>query len=286
MKIQRVGDYTTGFKYYQNNKEITNQTTIDNIKLLKIPPAYQDVIIINTKKILAFGYDSKGRKQVIYHPDFVKRQSEKKYDKILESMKLFEKIKNKVLRDIKSTDAKTREIAMIIFLIINCGFRIGNEKYEKTNQSYGLTTLKFSHLKFLDRDKLEIDFIGKKGVHNHAICDNKYIFQYLKEKQNNHKDDNVFYDNDRDKKIRSVDVNEYLKAIDSTIKITSKDLRTWNANNLFIKFFKDKNIQTQRNPVKRAIEQVAEKLHNTYSICKKSYISPKIIEYAEKLVEK
>ena len=30
--------------------------------------------------------------------------------------------------------------------------------------------------------------------------------------------------------------------------------------------------------IKKAIEMVAEKLHNSYSICKKSYIDPKIIE--------
>ena len=30
--------------------------------------------------------------------------------------------------------------------------------------------------------------------------------------------------------------------------------------------------------IKKAIEMVAEKLHNSYSICKKSYIDPKIID--------
>jgi len=286
MKIQRVGDYTIGFKYFKNNKEITSESELNYIKSLKIPPAYSDVIIIGSKKIVAYGYDSKGRKQVIYHPDFVKQQSEKKYSKILESMKLFDKIKNKVLRDMKSADAKTREIAMIIYLIINCGFRIGNEKYEKSNHSYGLTTLKFSHLNFAE-NKIEIDFIGKKGVRNYGICDNKYLFKYLIEKRNAYdpssEEDNVFsYDG---KNIKSADVNEYLKGFDADTKITSKDLRTWNANHMFVKFFKDKNVQKQRNPVKRAIEQVAEKLHNTYSICKKSYISPKIIEYAERIMQ-
>lgn len=280
MKIERVGDYTTGFKYYKNGKQITDQATLDKIKLLKIPPAYQDVVIINTRKILAYGYDSKRRKQVIYHPDFVKQQSEKKYTKILESMKLFERIKNKVSRDMKSSDTKTREIAMIVYLIINCGFRIGNEKYEKTNQSYGLTTLKFSHLSFTGIGKLEIDFIGKKGVRNIGVCDNKYIFMYLKEKlADADTNDNVF-------SCKSSDVNEYLKGFDETVKITSKDLRTWNANYLFIKYFKDKDIQQARNPVKRSIEEVAKRLHNTPSICKKSYISPKVIEYAEGLLEK
>ena len=47
MKIIRVGNYTTGFKYYKNKVEITNSDEIDKIKLLKIPPAYENVTIVN-----------------------------------------------------------------------------------------------------------------------------------------------------------------------------------------------------------------------------------------------
>ena len=55
---------------------------IDKIKALKIPPAYQNVTIVNTNKIIAYGYDSKGRKQVIYQPDYVKQRSDDKFNKI------------------------------------------------------------------------------------------------------------------------------------------------------------------------------------------------------------
>ena len=114
-------------------------------------------------------------------------------------------------------------------------------------------------------------------------------------------DDYIFsYGTDNSKVITSSDVNEYLRTISKRyskdIIITTKDLRTWNANMLFLTFFKklrkarrneeNKNIERIINKdVKRAIEMVAEKLHNSYSICKKSYIDPKIIENAIKEIK-
>lgn len=286
--ITRIGTYETGLKYYNNNKEILNVDKIEFIKSLKIPPAYDNVSILNNKKIIAYGYDKKGRKQVIYNPEYTNERSLVKYNKILKSIKIFKKIKNKIKRDITHSNQKTKEIAMIIYLILNCGFRIGNEKYEKDYNSFGLTTLKYHHIDFKNNN-IHIDFIGKKGVRNYSICKNKYIYTYLLEKKNiRDENDNIFsYSIGKlSKEIKSKDVNEYLKLIDKSHNITSKDLRTWNANYLFVKFFKDKNIQKQKNPVKKAIEEVANKLHNSYEICKKSYISPDIIKYAEELLTK
>lgn len=318
-KITRIGTYKTGFKYYKNKVEITNEDDIEKIKLLKIPPAYENVSILNNKKIIAFGYDSKNRKQVLYQPDFIAKQTAKKYDKISTSIKFFSKLKKKIAADLGSGsggDEKTLAIAVIITLILTCGFRIGNKKYEKDNNSVGLTTLKYRHLKF-DNEKqgvLLIDFIGKKGVRNVAECDNKIIYEYLYNKYMKAataaagKEDYVFcYDGA--KVITSSDVNEYLRVISSQysgkgvepIIITTKDLRTWNANTLFLTYYnklrksrsrgrrKDakvedaaadaaKDLKTINKDIKTAIEMVSSKLHNSYSICKKSYIDPKIIE--------
>ena len=81
--------------------------------------------------------------------------------------------------------------------------------------------------------------------------------------------------------INSVDVNNYL-ANKLGVNITTKDLRTWNANNLFTKFF-NKSVDSRdcKNPIKRAIELTAIQLHNTPTVCKNSYIDPKIIELAQ-----
>ena len=328
-KITRLGTYKTGFKYYKNKIEITNEDDIEKIRLLKIPPAYENVSILNNKKIIAFGYDSKNRKQVLYQPDFIAKQTAKKYDKISTSIKFFSKLKKKIATDLGSGgDEKTLAIAVIITLILTCGFRIGNKKYEKDNNSVGLTTLKYKHLKF-DNEKqgvLLIDFIGKKGVRNVAECDNKIIYEYMYNKYIKAatttamgKEDYVFcYDGA--KVITSSDVNEYLRVISSQYSgkeaepiITTKDLRTWNANTLFLTYYnklrksrrrrkdakdanaanaKDTNakdtlvssanaaanLKTINKDIKTAIEMVSAKLHNSYSICKKSYIDPKIIE--------
>ena len=313
MKIHRLGTYATGFKYYKNKIEITNNDEIEKIKLLKIPPAYDNVTILNNAKIIAFGYDSKNRKQVLYNPKFIAKQNAKKYNKISASIKFFSKLKKKIAADLGgsngSCDEKTMAIAVILTLIFTCGFRIGNKKYEKENNSVGLTTLKYKHLKFENNKKILIDFIGKKGVRNVATCDNLKIYEYLNIKFKNavavaavaKMDDYIFsYGTDNSKVITSSDVNEYLRTISKRyskdIIITTKDLRTWNANMLFLTFFKklrkarrneeNKDIERIINKdVKRAIEMVAEKLHNSYSICKKSYIDPKIIENAIKEIK-
>lgn len=302
MKINRLGTYKTGFKYYKNKVEITNSDEIEKIKLLKIPPAYENVTILNNKKIIAFGYDSKNRKQVLYNPTFIAKQNEKKYNKISSSINFFSKLKKKIANDLNNSDEKTQAIAVIITLILTCGFRIGNKKYEKDNNSVGLTTLKYKHLK-IENNKILIDFIGKKGVRNVAECDNRIIYDYLYNKYNDLNKEDYIFSYDKNKIITSNDVNEYLKKISiqysksETIIITTKDLRTWNANMLFMTYYKkirktrsrnndknnknDNNIDSEKNinkDIKNAIEMVAKKLHNSYSICKKSYIDPKIIE--------
>ena len=292
MKVKRLGTYKTGFKYYRKNIEITNENELNKLKKFKIPPAYDDVFIINSDKIIAYGYDSKKRKQVIYQEKYIEKQNTKKYEKIQKLIKGFSKLKKHINKDINGDNQKKAIISMIITIILTCGFRIGNKKYERDNNSFGITTLKFSHINIIDKC-IEIDFIGKKGVHNKAICENKIIYDFIsKNKIISQEDDYIFRYDGNKKCISSLDVNEYLSYIfknkkDPSFKVTTKDLRTWNANTLFIKFFSQLKKQKNKNPIKKAIELTADKLHNSYAICKKSYIDPNVIILAEReLIEK
>ena len=281
MKVQRIGTYKTGFKYYSKNIEINDPDKILEFKNLKIPPAYDNVTILNNSKIIAYGYDSKNRKQVIYNPNYIKKRNNIKFNKISNLTKHYDKLKKRINKDISSIEeTKSKLIAIIISLVINCGFRIGNKKYEKENNSYGVTTLKKKHLKF-ENNKLIIDFVGKKNVRNTSICKNKIIENFFLKLMNKLSDDDYIFKHNNTC-ITSCDVNKYLELFSKkyNLKITSKDLRTLNANTLFLNFFKKyKNI-------KKAIECTAEKLHNTYNVCKKSYIDPNIILYAEKELKK
>ena len=70
----------------------------------------------------------------------------------------------------------------------------------------------------------------------------------------------------------------------NTIKINMNEIlereQTYDKIKLILKEF-----QENKKDIKKAIELVAEKLHNTYSICKKSYIDPEIIANAEKQIK-
>ena len=283
MKVQRIGTYKSGFKYFNKNAEITDEKQLEFIKSLKIPPAYDNVTIINGKKIIAYGYDSKNRKQVIYHPKYILSQNNIKFQKIKQSIKYFSRLKRKIKHDINGEDIN-KICAIIITLIIDCGFRIGNKKYEIDNNSYGLTTLKKKHI-LIEKKFIKIDFIGKKNVRNVAICKNKEIYKFLFDRLTNIGDEEYIFKHN-DKTITSNIVNKYLynfyKKFD--LKITTKDLRTLNANTLFMKFFY-KNIN-YKNPIKKSIEDTALKLHNTYTVCKKNYIDPNIIIFAENQLNK
>jgi|SaaInlV_125m_DNA_1040241.scaffolds.fasta_scaffold14122_1 DNA topoisomerase I len=224
------------------------------------------------KKVVGIRVDKKGRKHNIYNPKFVEKQSLKKYEKIMKNHKIFHQIREQIKKDMSSKDIrslKTKEIAIILYLMIECGFRIGNKKYEKEYNSHGISTIQFKHVKFANGN-LVIDFIGKKGVRNTSMCNNEYLNKYFKNKKRKSKiDDYVFT------KATSDDVNDYLKKFDASI--TSKDLRTWTANLWFIEYALKEHKNGTKNIVKNAIDQTSQRLHNTPAICKKSYIDSKVV---------
>lgn len=221
------------------------------------------------KKIVGIRIDKKGRKHNIYNPKFVENQSLKKYDKIMKNHKIFQKIREQIKKDMLSKDIQIKEIAIILFLMIECGFRIGNKKYEKQYNSHGISTIQYKHIKNI-KGNLVIDFIGKKGVRNTSLCNHEYLNKYLRNKKRNSKTDDYVFT-----KATSEDVNAYLKKFDENI--TSKDLRTWTANLWFMEYALKEYKKGTKNPVKIAIDQTSQRLHNTPAICKKSYIDTKVV---------
>lgn len=230
------------------------------------------------KKIADIKYSSvTGKKIYIYNPDFVASQSKKKFLKIMKQHSLFKKITETIRRDIRSNNIKKKETAIVLYLIIHCGFRIGNKKYEK--QSYGISTIKFEHIKNICNSSVTFDFIGKKGVRNVGKCSNKVICQYLNKKRKKSKSNDYVFP-----MITSYDANKYLRQFDDTL--SSKDLRTWVANVLFVKYALKHIKDKCKNPIKEAISKVSQQLHNTPAVCKKNYIDINIINHIENHIVK
>ena len=89
----------------------------------------------------------------------------------MSGLKIFTKINQKINEDLYSTkDSKEKQVALILKLIMECHFRVGNERYSKKYKSYGTTTLENKHVK-VKKDHVIIDSIC-------FLC-NKYHFFYL-----------------------------------------------------------------------------------------------------------
>src|SRR3546814_6918678 len=73
-----------GFRYFYKGKQVTDQTMLDRIRKLAIPPAWQHVWICYKPNghIQATGSDIRNRKQYSYHPLWNKVRIEKKFNKL------------------------------------------------------------------------------------------------------------------------------------------------------------------------------------------------------------
>lgn len=268
--------------YYINKKtkkRIRSKKMIKQIKTMRIPPNYKNVKINTNKnaKVLAIGEDSKGRKQYIYNSEFTEQQKKKKFNDLLILGKHIHKINKEIKKNIESDLSiydKDKIISIVIYIINNCNFRVGNEEYKKKYNTYGTTTLNKKHLIF-KKNEIEIRFNGKKNVENICSIKNKNVIKILKELSEN-RNNNLFeyFSNGKYIPITSMQINSFLKKYDD--RLTIKMLRTWNANKLLLKSLvsldKPKSIKETKKNIVKSNKVVAFKLHNTPIVCKKNYI--------------
>ena len=283
IKSKRKDKYN--YEYFDHENNHINQTIVKQLlEGLYIPPAYRDVKInLNKKdKVLAIGYDEKDRPQYIYNKYFTEKNKKKNFHKMIEFGENYKKMMNSVKRDLFSEgETKEKQIAMALMLVIDCGIRIGSEKYRDENESFGATTLEPRHIK-IKGDTISVDFIGKKGVKNTGKCRSKRLSRNLRNKKRTLNKNEPIFTYRRGNKwysLKSSDVNKYLKNFGN---FSSKNFRTWVANLSFISEILKCVIPTSENLKKKnineALQKTAHKLNNTATVCKKNYIDPYLID--------
>ena len=249
-----------------------------------IPPAYTNVKIFTDpkSKIYAYGYDKKGRKQILYNTWFIDQQREKRFNHILglqDTMKQLKEQIDRVLSPRSKLSDKEVQVCLILKLVLLCNFRIGNMKYLKDNGSYGLTTLEWKHIA-LTKTSAKIEFIGKKGVLNMSVCTDEVAVKLLRRMHKKAAESAGVggdIENDRVFRVTSKDVNRYVSSFNPNM--TTKDIRTWHANYLFVKYFqqaiREGNTEDKSRVI--AVTRVAAALHNTPAVCKKNYLLPELV---------
>ena len=143
-----------------DGREVTDEDEIARIRALAIPPAYRDVWICTDPRghLQAVGRDARGRKQYRYHPRWREIRDEAKFGKMLVFGEKLPVIRARVERDLALHGLPRQKVlAVVVRLLERTLARIGNEEYARTNKSFGLTTLRNSHVHF--PREAEIQFV-------------------------------------------------------------------------------------------------------------------------------
>lgn len=279
--------YGKGFRYTLDGKTV-DKATLTRVASLAVPPAWTNVQIAvsGRAKVQATGYDTNGRKQYIYNQAFTTKQEAAKFERITSFAEQLPKLRWRVKKDLKRWRFDKRKVvAAAVSLIDSEYFRVGNEIYAKSNNSYGLTTLRSKHLT-IEGDKAVFDFVGKSGQEHHKVITDEQIAKIIKKLDDmpGHELFRYYDKKGRLHNLSSVDVNNYIKKVMGD-EYSAKDFRTWGGTLLAaVELAKEARADTKtarKKAMTECVKRVAKKLGNTPAIARSSYIDPRIFEVYE-----
>ncbi len=266
-------------------EHIGDEAVLERIRKLAIPPAYAQVWIctLDNGHIQATGRDAKQRKQYRYHAKWHAVRNENKFHHIADFATVLPDIRARVDADMAQRNlSRTRVLATVVSLMDKSNIRIGNAQYARDNDSFGLTTLQRDHAD-VTGNKLHLEFKGKSGKLWNVDIRDKRIAQTIKKMEEIPGQELFHYLDDAGTKhkISSDDVNAYLHDITGQA-FTAKDFRTLAATTRAIALLAawpyDDTKKAIAAHLKASIITIADELGHTPTICRKSYIYPKVIE--------
>jgi DNA topoisomerase-1 len=286
--IRREGSKETGFTYrLADGTAVENGKVLTRIAKLRIPPAWQNVRIARGEAapLQAVGVDKKGRTQYLYHARFRAQRDEEKFKRVVEFGESLPALRRRVRADLKGEDlVRQRVLAAMVRLIDQGFFRIGNDKSAESESTFGLSTIRGSHVQ-VDGRTLRFDYIGKwKKQQQRAVADADVaaIVQRLKKKIADSDEELFRFDqNGRVVDIKDRHVNDYIQSIIGK-DFTAKDFRTWAGTllcSIALAMQGQGTTKTDRKRrVRKAIVATADQLGNTPAVCRSSYICPRLLD--------
>jgi DNA topoisomerase-1 len=283
--IVREGSKTTGFRYVgPSGRAVADKAQLERIDKLRIPPAWRDVQISTDPRaaIQVWGFDTRGRKQYKYHPRAVEKGELRKYYRVRQMARDLPSIRARVMRDFRRRGlSKEKVCAGIVRLISQGFFRVGSERYLKENNTFGITTMRKSHVMVLDDNTVVFEYLGKRSITQRNVVDGKDLARFISELLETPGPRLFRYlEGGKWENVDSGDVNDYIERI-ANFPYTAKDFRTWGgtlrAATVLAELGKGKSQSERKKNVVTAVRLVAAELGNTPTICRKSYVHPVVV---------
>jgi DNA topoisomerase-1 len=279
--IRRTG---TKRHHYVNERTGRPPSRVDlaRIRALAVPPAWTDVWIAadDESHLQATGRDAKGRKQYRYHPEFVAQQAANKFDDLVAFAGSLGRLRRQVQRDLADHGlTHDRIVATVVRLLDVTSLRVGNDEYARVNGSFGLTTLRNGHA-VVRGSTIHFAFRGKSAHTFDVTVTDRRLAKIVRACQDLPGQQLFEYEAASGiRAVGSVDVNTYLGEHGMTGS-TAKTFRTWNATVLAASGFAEAaraGLEPTARSINAVIDDVAKELGNTRSVCRASYVHPKVI---------
>ena len=264
-----------------NGVKLTDEAQLERIRALAIPPAWRDVWVARSPraKLQATGYDAAGRKQYLYHPDFRARQEEAKYDKLIRFAERLPQLRAAMAEHMELEGLPLEKVAAIAVLLINLGwFRVGGERYAKQSRTFGITTLRKSHVT-VRGSRISFKYRGKHAILLRSAVVDADLASAMRELLAL-PGSRLFQFELPDGTRCNLDqrrLNDYIKEHLGD-EFSAKDFRTWGGTLIAA----IELAQTEPPPTKKTIaavmRKVGEKLGNTPAVARSSYVSPAVVE--------
>ncbi len=278
-----------GFSYVRpDGKPLTAEAELARIARLAIPPAYDDVWICSDGRghLQATGRDARQRKQYRYHAAWRQCRDGAKFMRMIDFGEALPRLRRRLARDLAQQGLpRDKVLAVVVSLLDVTRVRVGNAEYARDNNSYGLTTLRNRHVKFVRDGRLVFQFRGKGGA-PHEITVNDRRLARLVRRCHELPGQSLFQYIDDDGHRRPIDsdqVNQYLKDAMGA-DFTAKDFRTFGATVRATALLaatplpEPMSESACKSHIVVVCKQVAAELRNTPAVCRKSYINPVVFD--------
>jgi DNA topoisomerase-1 len=281
--ILRVGTPKSGFRYTLDGRPV-RAAAVARIKALVIPPAWREVHIAfdSRASVQAWGYDVRGRKQYRYSAQATERGALRKFHRVTRLGSDLPRIRLRVSVDGRGMElTKRRVVASVVRLIAEGYLRVGSDRYEKENGSFGTTTLRKKHVTVHGRNRIEFHYPGKRLVEQRHIVVDRRLAAFIAQCKRTPGPRLFRYETPEGWcDLTARDVNRYLHELVG-VPYTAKDFRTWGGTlTAAVQLAEAGPAESEREAKKNvvaAVRAVAEELGNTPAISRKSYVHPIVI---------
>ncbi|ABS25913.1 DNA topoisomerase IB [Anaeromyxobacter sp. Fw109-5] len=284
--IRRLGTPASGFRYVRADGRAVGAADLARIRALRLPPAWRDVHVSPAAgaKLQAIGRDKAGRWQYRYHPEFVRRRSAAKYRRLVRFAEALPRVRARVERDFRRRGlGRERVLAGMTRILEATAMRPGSEAYARENGSFGLATVRPSHVR-VRGGRVVFDYRGKSGQqHVREVRDRRIASLVRALLAVPGRDVFKFVEAGQVIDVRRRHLNAYLREA-AGAPFTAKDFRTWAGTLLCASelALRERELVPGRTSRKRmaqaAVKAVAERLGNTPAVARGSYISPAVLE--------